>query len=212
MRTFIHGIALIAAWFLFHGQSAAIDYSATWEFQHPLGNQPPLPFPVAKGSLVYNQDTGSLIYCVGADGSWLPPDIGSLSGLLDVDEPLPSVPLWGIPTFQSDETFAGSLVAGSNAVRINFDSYSFWPWTAESPRILESYGLSEPPRAYNYGEILPAGLAREDLELDLYAVSFPARPYDLVLVPEPGAATSLVTAGIIAGALRRWRNKRRSPR
>jgi hypothetical protein len=200
MRLCFNGIELPVAWLCLPGVSVAIDYSPSWNFSQPIGNQSPAP--VGSSFLVYNNATGGLVYRLGGNGFWSPPDVRSKSGLLTISAPLQPVPLWGTPTFRADESFEGHVAAGSNAIRINFDRYAFWPWTPESPEVLQSHGYNQTPNAYTYGSVLPIGLTKEFLKSDLFAVSFPNAAIELRVVPEASAMALLATAALFTGALR----------
>jgi hypothetical protein len=183
-----------------HGVSAALDYVPSWEFSEPIAEQT-LGASAAKDFLLYNPSTGSLVYEVGASGKWSPPDIGSKSGLLDTSVALQAVPLWGTPSYHVDESFEGSLIPGSNAIRINFDRFVFWPWTPESTLVLQDHGLDHVPTAYSYGLVLPAGLTQSFLASELYAVSFPRSLIELRVVPEPTGIALFATAALFTCTL-----------
>jgi hypothetical protein len=200
MRIWFCGVALTAFWLCLPGASAAIDYSPSWNFFESIGNQTPVP--AGSGFLVYNNVTGELEYRLGENGLWSPPDVGSKSGLLAISAPLPPVPLWRTPDFRVDESFEGNVVAGSNAIRMNFDRYAFWPWTPESPEVLQSHGLSEVPHAYTYGAVLPIGLTQEFLDSDLYAVTYPNVAISLQVVPEATGAALLAIAALFSFVFR----------
>jgi hypothetical protein len=199
MRAGTKLIALLISWHCIHGISAAIDYAPSWEFSESIAEQTPAAF-LAKDFLIYDSSTGSLVYAVGASGKWSPPDIGSKSGLLDISVTLQAVPLWGTPSYHVGESFEGTLIPGSNAIRINFDRLSFWPWTSESTFVLQSHGLDHVPTAYSYGRVLPAGLTHSFLESELYAVTFPGSLVELQVVPEPIALALFATAALFVRA------------
>ena len=200
MRASTKLIALVVSWHCMHGVSAALDYSPSWEFSEPIAEQTLGAF-AAKDFLIYNPSTGSLVYEVGASGKWSPPDIGSKSGLLDMSVVLQEVPLWSTPTYHVDETFEGSFIPGSNAIRINFDRLGFWPWTPESALVLQGHGLDHVPTAYNYGLVLPTGLTQSFLESELYAVTFPRSLIELQVIPEPTGIELFVCAALFMCAL-----------
>jgi hypothetical protein len=200
MRICIRGIYLFFGWCGMCGVSAALDYAPSWDFSQPIGD--PSSTLLRGGFLLYTTATGELTYRTSGIGDWLPPDVGSKSGLLAMSAPLQPVPLGGIPTFRFDESFEGSVVAGSNAIRINFDGYAFWPWWPDSPEVLQSHGLSRLPTSYEYGAVLPAGLTKEILEVDIYGVSFPNGAFELRVVPEPTALVLLGTAALFASIFR----------
>lgn len=165
----------------------AIDYNLPpLEFDSPVGQQ---DFPENFGTdyLAYNKSTGELVYRVGEDGRWAPPDIGSISGLFDANIQLQPVPLWGTPSFHNDEEFDGVVVSGSSAVRIGFDRLAFWPFGPEHPIILRDRGLTRPPEVFSFGPILPKGQAKEVLSADLFAASYSNKRIELLVVPEPSA-------------------------
>jgi hypothetical protein len=198
MRICSNGIVSTVVWLCLHNASAAIDYAPSWNFSQSIANQ--TSAPLGSGFLVYNDTTGELVYNLGENGIWSPPDVGSKSGLLTISETLQPVPLWGTPTFRVDESFEGNVVIGSNAIRVNFDRYAFWPWEPESAEVLQAHGLSHVPTSYSYGAVLPAGLTMDLLETDLYTVSFPNSPIELRVVPEPATMALIVIAGLITRA------------
>jgi hypothetical protein len=115
---------LLSALLCWSRESNALDYNASWNFLVPIKDQLPTTFD--KDSLIYNSNTGTLLYRVGELGRWSPPDIGSKSGLLDTSQLLEPVPLWhGDPNFTIDESFGGLIIPGSNAIRIHFDRWIF---------------------------------------------------------------------------------------
>jgi hypothetical protein len=193
-----YGIAVLVVWSCIpNNRSVALDYNASWDFTVPISQLPPWSYGTTD-FLRYNVNSGSLVYRVGADGWWSPPDVGSISGLLNAPIPFQPVPLWGTPIFRTDETFGGVVVPASNAIRVGFDRYSFWPWTPEDPLVLQRNGLDRTPHLYSYGEVLPPGLTTTTLMLDLFATSFPGKPIELQVVAEPFDHMSLF---LIAGSL-----------
>jgi hypothetical protein len=193
-------LAVIVACLCLPEISAALDYNPSWKFTTSIGDQPLSLW--GKDFLIYDNSTGSLAYQVGDSGRWLPPDIGSKSGLLSVSTPLQPVPLGGTPTFRVDETFGGGVVLGSNAIRIYYDGYMYWPWSPLSPELLQMHGLDRMPDAYSYGAVLPPGLSEDILQSDLYAAFFPGGSIELQVVPEPAVAWMLGALGLLIGTCR----------
>ena len=168
---------------------------------------------------MYDRVTGHLSYeDVGAD-SWFPLDLLSVSGAFDFGEPLPPVPLvqgnalydehfpdvFPPPFWEANAEVNGIVVSGSEAIRLRFDPYFFWPRTANDPVILERWGLNQAPTRYDYGFVLPPGLERDFLVNDLHTSG--AAYHELVIVPEP---RSMAMVLLMATNLLRGPTARRS--
>jgi hypothetical protein len=180
----------------------------TWPFTHPIGDQQRPELDWEPHQLIYDSRTGTLTYRSNSESEWSPPDVGSRSGLFITSAELASVPYtpsWRVPVSTIDEKFLDIDVPGSNAIRINFDGYIFWPWSPDHPRVLQFYELDKVPDSYIYGEVLPKSLTRSLLESDLYAVTFPDRPISLIMVPEQSTIALLMVAIAVVVAFDRRR-------
>lgn len=178
---------------------SAIDYYIDRSFVKAIGDVTTEDSPL--GQLTYHAPTGSVTYYPSAD--WFPPDIASMSGRLIPGEMNRPIPLVGFPPIRGgfepyyprqDIEFAGVQVSGSNGIHVGSDGgLEYWPYTEN--QVLEIWGLDQRPTYYEYGNILPAGLSRAELESDLY--TFPLMQLT-VSVPEP---SSRVLALILVFAL-----------
>ena len=98
-----------------------LSYIPSWDLDDSIDEQPATDGPV--DWLIYNEVDGALKYQFRSERLWAPPDIGSISGALILEEFLPN-PFWSRPSTENDAEISGEMVVGSNAIRQRFDARS----------------------------------------------------------------------------------------
>jgi hypothetical protein len=198
----------LAVWLLLAslsaGEALALDYFIDRKFTVPLGSETAENWYFGD-ILKYNSATGEVTYEVAESrkgSAWWPPDLASTSGVFQYLSSLPAVPLAAnpVPEFQTSETIANELVAGSNGYRISYDGYRFWPFSLNNPLVLSQWNLAAVPESYSFGAILPAGLSRSFVESDIYAFPQLQLVYE---VPEPSTLLALISLAPLAARVPR---------